>query len=74
MIRITNTPSLTGVTISGDFYDLFNLVEAFHEITIDEFTEKHRSYIEISTRVPGFVMTSDMPIRETGRLSWVIIT
>ncbi len=53
MIRITNTPSLTGVTISGDFYDLFNLVEAFHEITIDEFTEKHRSYIEISTRVLG---------------------
>ncbi|MDA8233408.1 MAG: hypothetical protein M0Z31_01105 [Clostridia bacterium] len=53
MITITNTPNLTGVTISGDFSDLYNLVEAFHEITIDEYSEKHHRYIEISTRVLG---------------------
>lgn len=53
MITITNTPNLTGVTISGDFNDLYNLVEAFHEIAIDEYSEKHHRYIEISTRVLG---------------------
>ncbi len=53
MITITNTPNLTGVTISGDFNDLYNLVEAFHEITINEYSEKHHRYIEISTRVLG---------------------
>jgi len=53
MITVTNTPNLTGVTISGDINDLYNLVEAFHEITIDELSEKHHRYIEISTRVLG---------------------
>lgn len=53
MITITNTPNLTGVTISGDFSDLYNLVEAFHEIAIDKYSEKHHRYIEISTRVLG---------------------
>jgi len=56
LITIKNTPNLTGVTISGDFYDLYDLVEAFHEITIDEYSEhakKHRPYIDISIRVLG---------------------
>ena len=53
MILITNTPNLTGVTISGDFNDLYNLVEAFYDITINEYSEKHHEYIEISTRVLG---------------------
>ena len=35
MIKITNTKNLTGVTVSGDYYDLEKLVDAFHEITID---------------------------------------
>lgn len=53
MISIKNTENLTGVNISGDFNDLYNLVEAFHAITIDEFSEKHQSYIGMSTRVLG---------------------
>lgn len=53
MISIKNTENLAGVTISGDFNDLYNLVEAFHEITIDEYSEKHQSYIGMSTRVLG---------------------
>jgi hypothetical protein len=54
MITIRNTPNLTGVTISGDYYDLYNLVDAFHEITINECSEKrHYQYIDISTRVLG---------------------
>lgn len=53
MITIKNTPNLTGVTIGGDFEDLYNLVEAFHDITINEYSEKHHQYIDISTRVLG---------------------
>ncbi len=53
MIKITNTPNLTGVTISGDCNDLFKLVEAFHEITVDEYSEKYHRYVAISTRVLG---------------------
>lgn len=53
MITIKNTPNLTGVTISGDYNDLYNLVEAFHDITIGEYSEKHRRFIDISTRVLG---------------------
>ncbi|MGI6307744.1 MAG: DUF6904 family protein [Dethiobacteria bacterium] len=53
MIIIKNTPNLTGVTISGDFNDLYNLVEALHDITINEYSEKHHQYIDISTRVLG---------------------
>ncbi len=57
MIRITNTKNLSGVTISGDFYDLDQLVDAFHEISIgdmDENLSKHEiSYINISLRVLG---------------------
>jgi len=53
MITIKNTPNLTGVTISGDFDDFYSLVEAFHEITINEYSEKHHQYIDISTRVLG---------------------
>lgn len=53
MITITNTPNLTGVTISGDFDDLNNLVNAFHEIVIHEDSEKYQKYLEISNRVLG---------------------
>lgn len=53
MIIIRNTENLTGVTISGDYNDLYNLVEAFHDITIDEYSEKHQKYVEMSTRVLG---------------------
>jgi hypothetical protein len=53
MISIKNTPNLTGVVISGDFNDFYNLVEAFYEITISEYSEKHQQYIDISTRVLG---------------------
>ncbi len=53
MITIKNTPNLTGVNISGDYTDLYILVEAFHEITIHEYSEKHHQFIGISTRVLG---------------------
>lgn len=53
MISIRNTPNLTGVIISGDFNDFYNLVDALHEITINEYSEKHHQYIDISTRVLG---------------------
>lgn len=53
MITVTNTENLLGVTISGDYDDLNNLVDAFHEITVDEYSEKHQRYIAISTRVLG---------------------
>lgn len=53
MITIKNTENLTGVCISGDFYDLDKLVDAFYAVTIDEFSEKNKSYIEMSTRVLG---------------------
>jgi hypothetical protein len=55
MIRVTNTENLAGVTISGDFYDLDQLVTALHQITVgdmDEDLDKHsQSYINISLRV-----------------------
>lgn len=53
VLIIENTPNYTGVSISGTFDDLYNLVEAFHEITIDEFTEKYPQYIGVSIRVLG---------------------
>lgn len=53
MITVKNTLNLTGVTISGDFDDLYNLVEAFHEISINEYAERHQQYIRISTRLLG---------------------
>ncbi len=57
MIQVTNTENLAGVTISGDFYDLDNLVNALHEITVsdmDENIDKVSSpYVNISIRVLG---------------------
>ena len=53
MIIIKNTENLAGVCISGDFNDLDKLVDAFYAITIDEFSEKHKNHIDISTRVLG---------------------
>lgn len=53
MITIKNTENLTGISISGDFNDLDKLVDAFYAITIDEFSEKNKSHIGISTRVLG---------------------
>ncbi len=53
MIKLQNTENLTGVSISGDFYDLDNLVDALHKITIDEFSETNSEYVDMSTRVLG---------------------
>lgn len=53
MITINNTPNFAGVYISGDFNDLYQLVDAFHAITIDEYAEKNQSHIAISTRLLG---------------------
>jgi len=55
MLTVTNTPNWAGITISGDYYDFQQLVDAFHEITIDEFTENKKEipYIEMSDRVLG---------------------
>ncbi len=53
MITIENTPNLTGVKITGDFHDFYELVEAFYDIAINEFDEKCSEYIDISTRLLG---------------------
>lgn len=53
MITLQNTRNRAGVCISGDYNDLNALVDAFHEIAIDEFSEKYTNYIDISTRVLG---------------------
>ncbi len=53
MIIIKNTENLAGVYISGDFNDLDKLVDAFYAITIDDFSEKNKKHVEISTRVLG---------------------
>ena len=53
MIKIESTPNLTGVKITGSFDDLYELVEAFYDITIDEFSDKHYEYMGISTRLLG---------------------
>lgn len=53
MITIKNTENLVGVSISGDFNDLDRLVEAFYTITIDEFAEKNKRYLNISNRILG---------------------
>ncbi|WP_163192554.1 DUF6904 family protein [Clostridium thermarum] len=53
MIKIRNTENLAGVTISGDFDDLYNLVEAIYSVTIDELSQKNHAYIDMSRRVLG---------------------
>ncbi|MHB1484258.1 MAG: DUF6904 family protein [Saccharofermentanales bacterium] len=56
MITFKTTENLTGVSISGDYDDLENLVDAFHHITVDEYTDtkqKYQRYVDISTRVLG---------------------
>jgi hypothetical protein len=56
MIEVANTENLTGVTISGDFYDLDQLVNALYEITISDMEEvdrKSERFINISYRVLG---------------------
>ena len=53
MIKMTNTPNLSGVKITGNFNDLYELVEAFYQIAIDEFSDKHKEYINISMRLLG---------------------
>jgi hypothetical protein len=53
MITVKNTPNMAGVEIRGDFYDFEKLVDAFYTITANEFEDKHKGYIHISTRVLG---------------------
>ncbi|NLJ59148.1 MAG: hypothetical protein GX339_09935 [Tissierellia bacterium] len=53
MIKFENTDNLTGVSLIGDYYDFYNLVEAFHTITVDDYSEKNTEYIEMSIRVLG---------------------
>ena len=57
MIQVANTEHLAGVTVSGDYYDLDQLVDALHEITVNDMSEdinKHdRLYINVSLRVLG---------------------
>ena len=36
MLMLENTANLAGISICGDYYDLNSLVDAFHEIAIDE--------------------------------------
>lgn len=53
MIQIENTENLAGITISGDYYDFYNLVEAFYAVTISEDDARNSRYFDNSTRVLG---------------------
>lgn len=56
MIQISNTENLAGVSICGDWYDLEQLVDALHEITVSDFDgvdKQTRPYVNISIRVLG---------------------
>lgn len=57
MIQVTNTENLTGVTISGDFYDLDQLVDALHDISVgdmdEDLNDHSRMYLNVSLRVLG---------------------
>ena len=57
MIRVTSTPNLAGVTISGDFEDLDALVDALYQVTVSDHDEdldkKSRRYLNISIRALG---------------------
>ena len=44
MIKITTTEQLAGVKLVGDFEDLYQLVDAIHEIVVDEYSEKYEKY------------------------------
>ena len=44
MIKITTTEHLAGVRLVGDYEDLYQLVEAIHEIVVDEYSEKYEKY------------------------------
>jgi hypothetical protein len=53
MIKLKMTENFAGVAISGDFNDFYDLVEALHEISIDEEDTKNSWYYDISIRVLG---------------------
>jgi hypothetical protein len=53
MIKVENSPNLTGVKISGDYNDLCNLVEALHEICDLGDEVRLSGYHVITTRVLG---------------------
>ncbi|MDW7662816.1 MAG: hypothetical protein SCL54_15520, partial [Bacillota bacterium] len=56
MIKITTTEQLAGVRLVGDYEDLYQLVDAIHEIVVDEYSEKyekHSRYAAASLRVLG---------------------
>lgn len=53
MIKIENTPNLAGVKISGDYHDLYSLVEALHMICDIGDDSEFNSYHKVTTRVLG---------------------
>jgi len=52
-MKFENTENLTGVSITGDYYDFNNLVDAFHTIIVDEYSEKNSEDVELSIRILG---------------------
>ncbi len=56
MIQVTNTEHLTGVTISGDYHDLYHLVDALHDVVVHDWDHpdaRHARYITLSLRALG---------------------
>lgn len=53
MIMIKNTENLTGVSVIGDYHDLYRLVEAFHSLSFDEESEKNHKYYDMSIQLLG---------------------
>jgi hypothetical protein len=53
MIKLKMTENFAGVAIKGDLNDFYDLVEALHEISVDEDDTKNFRYYNISIRVLG---------------------
>ncbi|MBN2861323.1 MAG: hypothetical protein JXK93_13740 [Sphaerochaetaceae bacterium] len=56
MIQVKNTDQLAGVTICGDYRELYELVEALHDIVVHDWDEPdafHARYITVSLRILG---------------------
>jgi len=82
MIQVTNTPALTGVTISGEYDDLNALVDAIYEVTISDYDEGLNKttarYLNISLHVLGLAYDirhaaqgdRDLTTRPNGLQEW----
>ena len=53
MLKIESTENLTGVKISGNFDDLYEIVNAIYDISSEQVIQKHSEYAKASNRLFG---------------------